>query len=146
LKGGLPNVLFVRAAVEALPFELNSVASEVRINFPWGSLLRGVATGDQVVLANLRRICAVNALLKIIIGLDFDRDRSEIDRLGLSKFETGYINSVLTAAYRNAGFELVGAQNIVPSDWPEFQTSWAKRLRTSRNRSFIRIVARAVRD
>jgi 16S rRNA (adenine(1408)-N(1))-methyltransferase len=135
----------VRAAVEELPFELDSVASEIRINFPWGSLLRGVATGDQVVLVNLRRICTSNALLKIIIGLDFDKDHSEIDRLGLSKFEIGYINSVLDAAYRKAGFELVGTQNIVPSG-PEFLTSWAKRLRTSRNRSFIRIVARAVRD
>lgn len=145
-KGGLPNVLFLQAAVEALPSELDSMANQVHVNFPWGSLLRGVATGDQLVLGNLRRICTADAFLKIMIGFDFDRDRSEIDRLGLPKFDTGYMNSVLAAAYRNAGFDLVEKENTTPSNWPEFQTSWAKRLRTSRNRSFIRIVARAARD
>jgi len=34
-KGGLPNVLFVQAAVEALPPELDGVADEIHIHFPW---------------------------------------------------------------------------------------------------------------
>jgi 16S rRNA (adenine(1408)-N(1))-methyltransferase len=69
-KGGLPNVLFVQAAIEALPSELDGVADEVHIHFPWGSLLRVVATGDENVLRNLRRICASDAVLEIIIGLN----------------------------------------------------------------------------
>ncbi len=40
-KGGLSNVLFIQAAVEDLPSELDGVADEVHIHFPWGSLLRG---------------------------------------------------------------------------------------------------------
>ena len=38
-KGGLPNVLFLQAAVEDLPSELDGVADEVHVHFPWGSLL-----------------------------------------------------------------------------------------------------------
>ena len=45
-KGGLANAMFVQAAVEDLPVEFDGVADEIHIHFPWGSLLRAVATGD----------------------------------------------------------------------------------------------------
>jgi 16S rRNA (adenine(1408)-N(1))-methyltransferase len=67
-KGGLPNALFVQAAAESLPAELDGAADEVHVHFPWGSLLRAVAIGDPAVLANLRRICAAEALLEIVVG------------------------------------------------------------------------------
>lgn len=41
-KGGLPNSMFVEAAIESLPDEFEGVADEIHINFPWGSLLRGL--------------------------------------------------------------------------------------------------------
>ena len=56
-KGGLSNVLYVQASVEDLPAELDAIAAEVFVQFPWGSLLRGVAGGDETVLGNLRRLC-----------------------------------------------------------------------------------------
>ena len=57
-KGGLPNILFLQAAVENLPEQLNGVAEELHIHFPWGSLLRAVAVGETAILSGLRRICA----------------------------------------------------------------------------------------
>ena len=57
-KGGLPNVMFVQAAVEDLPKEFDGVADEIHIHFPWGSLLRAVANGEGEVLRSLRRIAA----------------------------------------------------------------------------------------
>ena len=83
-KGGLPNVLFVQAAVENLPVELNETADEIHIHFPWGSLLRAVVLGDETVLASLRRICAPECLIEIIVGIAEERDKSEIERLELS--------------------------------------------------------------
>jgi 16S rRNA (adenine(1408)-N(1))-methyltransferase len=77
-KGGLPNVLFIQAAVEDLPEELNASADEIHIHFPWGSLLSAVALGDEKILASLRKICAPECLLEIVIGIDAERDRSEI--------------------------------------------------------------------
>src|SRR5262249_2635032 len=92
-KGGLPNVLFFQAAVEALPLELDGVADEVHVHFPWGSLLRAVATGDQVVLQNLRRICAPGAWLEVIIALDPERDAAEIARLSLEPLTTEFLET-----------------------------------------------------
>src|SRR5690349_12984816 len=41
-RGGRPNLLLVRAAIEALPAELHGVADEVSVQLPWGSLLEGI--------------------------------------------------------------------------------------------------------
>ena len=142
-KGGLPNVLFIQAAVEDLPPELDGVADEVHVHFPWGSLLRAVAVGDQNVLRNLRRVCSPDALLEVVIGVDPERDRSEIERLGLRPISTEHIDSILAPKYRSAGFEICERGTILPSEWPELQTSWAKRLKGNRSRSLVYIIARA---
>ena len=142
-KGGLPNVLFAQAAIEALPSELDGVADEVHIHFPWGSLLRAVATGDEDLLRNLRRICASKSVLEIIVGLDPARDRSEIERLGMMPFSADYIDQQLVPRYRAAGFEIVDRGVLAQSEWPKLRTSWAKRLRGSKARTLIYIIARA---
>ena len=54
-RGGLPNALFVVAAAEALPPELDGVADVVTIQLPWGSLLRGALALDEDVAARHRR-------------------------------------------------------------------------------------------
>jgi 16S rRNA (adenine(1408)-N(1))-methyltransferase len=140
-KGGLSNVIFIQAAVEDLPTELDAVADEVHVHFPWGSLLRGVATGDQSVLSNLRRICSQGALLEVVIGLDPERDRSEIERLGLPALSTAFIDSVLLPKYSDAGFEIFERGVLSPTEWPGLQTSWAKRLQGNVGRSVIYIIA-----
>jgi 16S rRNA (adenine(1408)-N(1))-methyltransferase len=142
-KGGLPNVLFLQAAMEDLPSELDGVADEVHVHFPWGSLLRAVAAGDGAVLRNLRRVCSPGALLEVVIGLDPDRDRSEIERLGLRPISTAYVDSVLAPNYRDVGFEIVERGVIPASEWPRLQTSWAKRLRGNTSRPLVYIIARA---
>ena len=143
-KGGLPNVLFLQAALEDFPHELDGIADEIHVHFPWGSLLQAVATGEREALLNLRRVCSHGAFLEVIIGLDPVRDRSEIERLGLPVLSNEYIDSVLVNDYRNAGFEIIDRGMLAPSEWPKLQTSWAKRLKGSAGRSLVYIVARAV--
>jgi len=141
--GGLLNVLFVQAAVEELPSELNGIASEVQVNFPWGSLL-GTVVGDTTSLGNLRRICSSGALLKVVVGLDLKRDRTEIERLQLQPPSVDYLNSTLPEQYREAGFEIVETKILRLSDWADLQSSWARRLRSSVGRSVIYVVGRAI--
>lgn len=143
-KGGLPNVLFLQAAVEALPPELAGVADEVHVHFPWGSLLQSVATGDRETLRNIRRICRSAALLEIVMGLDPERDRTEIERLALPPISIEYIDRVLAPLYRSAGFEVCERGLLSPVDWPEIKTSWARRLKGNAGRQLAYIIARAV--
>jgi 16S rRNA (adenine(1408)-N(1))-methyltransferase len=143
-KGGLSNILFIQAAVEDLPTELDGIADEVHVHFPWGSLLRAVAVGDKKVLENLRRICSLDALLEVVIGLDAKRDRTEMERLGIHPMTTDYVDKVLGAHYRNAGFEICERGTILPSEWPKLQTSWARRLKGHANRSLAYFIARVI--
>ena len=142
-KGGLPNVLFLQAAIEELPSELDGVADEVHVHFPWGSLLRIVASGDEPALRDLRRICSPEGLLEIVIGLDPERDRSEIERLGLKPLSIDYIDQELKPRYQAAGFEILERGLLGRSEWSLLRTSWAKRLRGGEGRTLIYIIARA---
>lgn len=140
-KGGAGNALFIQSAVEDLPEELDGVANEVHVHFPWGSLLRAVATGDLEVMRNLRRICAADGLLEVVIGIDPIRDQSEIERLGIVPLTLGFIDGVLAANYRTAGFEIVERGILTSSQ--SLDTSWAKRLQGNEQRQITFIIARA---
>ena len=143
-KGGAPNVLFIHAAVEDLPPELDGVADEVHVHFPWGSLLRAFATGDVDVLRNVRRICAPGAMLEVVLGLDPSRDRSEIERLGLTDVSLEFVDHILISRYARAGFDITERGVRSASEWPEFNTSWAKRLQGNEHRPITYLIARAV--
>jgi len=143
-KGGATNVLFIQSAVEDLPPELDGVADEIHAHFPWGSLLRALALGDEVVLRNLRRACAPGAWLEVVIALDLERDRAEIERLGLSPLSLEFLETTLIPRYQAAGFDVVEYGSLPPSEWPQLQTSWAKRLRGTASRQLSFLIARAV--
>ena len=140
-KGGAPNALFIQAPVQDLPAELDGVADEIHVHFPWGSLLHAVATGDIEVLRNLRRICAGGASLEVVIGLDSERDQAEIERLGLSPVTPEFIDNVLGPNYAAAGFQIVERGTIGAAEWPRINTSWARRLQGNERRSIIYVIA-----
>lgn len=134
-KGGAPNVLFVEAAVENLPEELDGVADEVYVQFPWGSLLQSVATGDITVLRGIRRICAPKAVFGVVVSLDPARDAAEMKRLGVPAVSVDYIDGVLKPLYRAAGFEIRERAELSCWDGAGLISSWARRLRSSPGRT-----------
>ncbi len=142
-KGGLPNVLFVQAAIENLPEELNAAADEIHIHFPWGSLLSAVVTGKESVLSSLRRICAPECLVEIVIGIDQERDKSEIERLELPQLSSDYLENVLIPKYQAAGFEIIDKGILLPADWSKLETSWARKLQGGSNRQVIYLIFQA---
>ena len=141
-KGGAPNALFLLAAVEDLPDELDGVADEVHVHFPWGSLLAAFASGQVEILKNVRRICARNALLEVVLGLEVERDRTELNRLGIEEFNPAYVRDALLPLYRSAGFEITETSEL--RNWSALHTSWAKRLRMNQQRRLIYLIARAI--
>ena len=142
-KGGLPNVLFVQAAVENLPEELNTVADEIHIHFPWGRLLRAVVSGDEIILQSLRRICAAECLVEIVIGIDEERDKSEIERLELPQLSSEYLENILIPKYKTSGFEILERGVLNSSDWSKLETSWARKLQGGLNRKVIYLILKA---
>jgi hypothetical protein len=142
-KGGAGNALFIQAPVEDLPKELTNLADEVHIHFPWGSLLRAVAAGDPDVLRALRRIMIGGGLLEVVIGVDAQRDRSEIERLQLPPVTLDHITSVLAPKYAAAGLEIKEQGNLAAHEWPHLRSSWARRLRGNDQRRVVYFIAEA---
>lgn len=143
-KGGLPNVLFLQAAVEDLPEELNGLADEIHIHFPWGSLLKAVATGDADVLQSLRRISAPDCFLEIIIGIDEERDRTEIERLGLPALTTDYLQNILAPLYETAEFKVIESGVLSSENWAKLETTWARKLQGNTSRKVVYLIARLI--
>ena len=143
-KGGLPNAMFVQAAVKDLPDEFNGVADEIHVHFPWGSLLRAVAAGDETVLVSLRRIAASECLLEIVIGVDPQRDRAEFERLGIPKLSEDHFNSTLIAKYAAVGFAVKESRELSPSEWSRLETSWARKLSGNESRKVFYLVFEAI--
>jgi len=141
-KGGLPNAMFVQAAVENLPEELYAVADEIHIHFPWGSLLKAVATADEHVLASLRRIAAPDCLLEIVIGIDPQRDKTEIERLDIPDLTPVFLHSYLIPKYTAAGFELLDHGILSSAEWSRMETSWARKLQGNEGRTVFYIAFR----
>ena len=143
-KGGLANVMFVQAAIENLPEELNETADEIHVHFPWGSLLKVIALGDEDALAALRRICAPECLLEIVIGIDEERDKTEIERLGLPRLTGDYLQKTLIPKYEATGFRLLKSGALDSSEWAKLETSWARRLQSGASREVVYLVFEAI--
>lgn len=142
-KGGLPNVLFVQAAVENLPDEFKGIANEIYVNFPWGSLLRAVATADETVICGLHRVAEQNCTLEINLGIDTERDKTEIERLGIPFLTENYIQNTLLPAYQSLGFKYLRHHHLETKEWRKIETSWAKKLQGGSGRRLTRLVFRA---
>lgn len=61
----LPNLLFIIASAQNLPHELSGLVSHVTINFPWGSLLESLLTGDSHLMRGLGTIAQPSAALDV---------------------------------------------------------------------------------
>ena len=142
-KGGLPNVMFVQAAVEDLPNELDGTADEIHIHFPWGSLLKAVATADEKIITSLRRVAAQDCLLEIVIGIDPERDKAEIERLDIPELTPIFLHSYLFPKFGKAGFALLDHGKLNPAEWSRLETSWARKLQGNSSRNVTYLVFRA---
>ncbi len=142
-KGGAPNALFVQAAIEDLPKELISVADEVHIHFPWGSLLRSVVLGDAA-LAGIRKLAKDDAYLEAIIGVNHERDKTEHERLGLPTLNDEFFATQLEQVYQRNSFMLEETGTIGSGNWPKLCTSWASKLAQDKQRILYYVIARAV--
>jgi len=103
-RGGLPNALFVVAAAEALPPELDGLANLATAHFPWGSLLRGLVAADPAVLGGLARVLAPGGTLSLLVS-STARDAAA----GVEPIDRGAL-AALAGPYGRHGLALTGVR------------------------------------
>ena len=70
-RGGLANVLYVVASIEC-------VADEIFVTLPWGSLMRGLIVGDDV-LGGVASLARDGATLRIVLNTRIFDDPVPLD-------------------------------------------------------------------
>ena len=121
-RGGLPNALFVVAAAEALPPELDCRADALTVQFPWGSLLRGLLQADPAILAGLARVTRPGATLTLLLSLT-ERDRA----IGPTSLDEPTF-AALAPPYAAHGLLLREARPATREEIASSHSTWAKRL------------------
>jgi len=144
-RGGRENVLFAVAAVEALPPELTGLATQVTVNFPWGSLLRAIVEPQPRVLAGLRALLREGGRWIGLINMSVLEDRPYAERLGLPEVTDSHVKAVLGPAYRAAGLEITGWREVAPEEIPH-RTTWGQHLTHASQRKTNLREARAVQS
>jgi len=124
-------VLFVVSRIEDAPRELDGAADEITMNFPWGSLLRGLVFADASVLAPLARIARPGANIDVLLSVG-ERDRSS----GVGPHDSDAFGG-RCAAFASAG--LTVERNSVAALSAHAHTTWGKRLAATRHVRIIRL-------
>jgi 16S rRNA (adenine(1408)-N(1))-methyltransferase len=133
-KGGLPNALFVVAAVERMPPELRETAADVTIAFPWGSLLRGALAREDAVAASagIASVIAPAGSIRATVSIDprDGLDLPPVDDVALDELARGWSRHGVCVA------------NWIPATDAEIAatgSTWARRLRAGRDRAVWRL-------
>jgi len=121
-RGGLPNAQFVAAAAEALPAELDGLASALTLHFPWGSLLRGLLGAEPQLLAGIARVTRPGAAVTLLLSVTA-RDHIA----GTDAFD-GDAVADLARQYAAWGLMLTEGRPATPADVAASHSTWAKRL------------------
>jgi 16S rRNA (adenine(1408)-N(1))-methyltransferase len=133
-RGGVANALFVVAAVEQLPDELLSMAERVRINYPWGSLMRGLLTPEPETLQQLASLLREGGSFEVLMSYDPEHDTGAFAGPALPLLDEAYLEDVLLPAYEAAGFHVRVHRRLSQDEALRIASTWGRRLLHARPR------------
>jgi 16S rRNA (adenine(1408)-N(1))-methyltransferase len=125
-RGGVSNALFVWASVESLPPELNGIATEITINYPWGSLLHALVEPNLDVLKNIAQLGQTGASMTILINITPFENEEYRQKLGLPELNMDIAKNHLVPRYREAGIDIQTVK-LLDKDIPN-TTTWGQKL------------------
>jgi len=120
----LRNMLFVIASAQCLPMELNGLVSHITINFPWGSLLESLLTGDSKLMRGLVSVSRAATSIDLCLNGGALAEAGTPLETGAEKIYDNLIRS---------GWELTRPVLMNGSVLKSFPTSWARRLAHGRD-------------
>lgn len=133
-RGGVDNVAFVVAPVEAMPPELKGIADVVRVNFPWGGLLRGLLQPDATTLDAVSNLGRARGRFEIVLSYDPSHDTNAFAGEPLPPLTAGYIDEVLQPAYEAQGLLINTRHQVFRDEALDLPSTWGRRLLHARPR------------
>jgi hypothetical protein len=120
----LPNVLFVIASAQDLPQEFRGRISQVTINFPWGSLLESLLTGETALMNGLKSVSKPNAQIDIHLNGGALVDAG-------TDLDAG--TQIIVDTIHRYGWRLKNPHLLDGEALRSFPTTWARRLAHGRD-------------
>ena len=125
---GPANVLFLAAGVESLACTvLAGTVDLATVNFPWGSLLRGVLGLDVAALAGVAALVAPGGRVEVFASVVAS------DQVEGSPRSTRPANPRSAGAWAAVGLDLVALRPASAAEIAASGSSWARRLRATRD-------------
>jgi hypothetical protein len=120
----LSNMLFVIASAQDLPHELNGCISHITINFPWGSLLESLLTGDSKLMFGLEAISREVTSLDLRLNGGALAEAGTVLEAGAKRIQDNLLR---------AGWQVNDPIQMDAHALRSFPTTWAKRLTFGRD-------------
>ena len=136
----LGNVLYAVGSIEMLPEELYGIADEVYVNFPWGSLLAGIANASGKTIEDVSSLIKPGGKLEIIFGYSQSAEPSEVERLGLSDLSAKKVRGEVIPEFEKRDFKVVEVQELGKEEVFEISSTWGKKLSFGQKRKIFRLV------
>ncbi len=122
--------MFIIAAAQALPRELEGLVSQLTINFPWGSLLDSLLRGDPALMDGLASLTTRPAAIEVRLN-------------GGALAEAGRMLAEGTDAIcdrlSRAGWLMGAPRTLNAAALHAFPTTWARRLAWGRDPHAVQI-------
>ncbi len=119
-----PNLLFAICEAQSLPWELTGMASRLTINFPWGSFLSALLSGEPALMHGLALISNPQASLEIRLNA------GALSEAGAS-LDAG--TECLRDRLMQAGWLMEPPQSISVPALRSLPSTWARRLAFGRD-------------
>lgn len=120
----LSNLLYVIANAQQIPFELNGLISHININFPWGSLLESLLSGDANLFCGLEKISTSHALINLHLNAGALNEQGWTLLNGVDQIEVNL---------RRAGWQINYPKQMNIQALKKFQSTWSKRIAFGRD-------------
>jgi len=128
VKGGRPNLIFVHAAVEMLPDELQHAADEVYVLLPWGGLLEGIVSARPEVLSGIAALCRTGTRLVVTLNGEIWVDSTPARYSDLPVATPEHVAEVVAPGFARVGIQLGAARYATAAEAKQLSTTWARRL------------------
>ena len=139
-RGGRPNLVLLRTAIETLPAELEQIADEVDVMLPWGALLEGIVRATPSVVAGLANLGRDGARVQVILNGEIWLDSTPARYEDLPVPTPEYVAEEIEPEFRRAGIDLDATRYMTAAEAKALPTTWARRLGHGRaHPSFVHI-------
>lgn len=140
-RGGVRNVIYLRATLEDLPGVLPRPADLVHILLPWGLLLQQVIRPDERFLQTLVSLAAPAAGLKIVLNTSALNALPGIASI-FPALTSDDVRARLEPPYARNGIAITEARMIHAAEAADIHTTWARRMTGSPMPDLLAIEAR----